>query len=97
MPEGQVMVAGVSFTGNQGVSRVELSYDGGRSWRAAHLKPPRSAYAWVLWADLWKAPRGRHTIVARCVDGQGRMQPRGPKPQAPDHAEGWHTVRVDVH
>ncbi|MFQ5893805.1 MAG: molybdopterin-binding oxidoreductase, partial [Nitrospinota bacterium] len=62
----------------------------------ARLKPPRSAFSWVLWAYPWQALPGRHTLLARCVDGRGRVQPRGPKRSSPDHAEGWHTVRVEV-
>jgi DMSO/TMAO reductase YedYZ molybdopterin-dependent catalytic subunit len=96
IPRGVVQVAGVAFTGNQGVSKVEVSFDGGRSWAPAHLKEPRSPYSWILWAYPWEAPKGRYAVSARCVDGRGRQQPKGPKGQAPDHAEGWHTVEVEV-
>lgn len=96
LTRGPVQVAGVAFTGNQGVSGVELSFDGGRSWVPARLKEPLSPYSWVLWSHKWEASKGRHAILARCIDGRGRVQPRGPKGQAPDHAEGWHTVEVEV-
>lgn len=96
LPRGPTLIAGVAFTGNQGVSKVELSFDRGRTWLPARLKAPRSPYSWVLWAYPWQAPAGLQTITARCVDGRGRIQPKGPKGQAPDHAEGWHTIRVEV-
>ncbi len=96
LTRGEVLIAGVSFAGIKGVSKVELSFDGGKKWVPAELKRPLSPYSWVLWAYRWEAAKGSHTIVARCIDGQGRVQPRGPKGLAPDHAEGWHTVQVDV-
>lgn len=96
LPQGEALVAGVAFTGKEGVSKVEVSFDGGKGWTQAKLKPPRSSYSWVLWAYEWEAPKGRYAIMARCFDGSGRMQPQGPKGISPDHAEGWHTVHVEV-
>jgi hypothetical protein len=96
LPHGENLLAGVAFAGNKRISKVELSFDGGKKWLPAELKKPLSPYSWSLWAYRWAAPRGRHSIMARCVDGQGRLQPQGPKGISPDHAEGWHTVQVDV-
>ncbi len=43
-PDGYVPVAGVAFAGDRGISKVEVSTDGGKTWNLAYLKPPTSPY-----------------------------------------------------
>ncbi len=47
---GPIPIAGIAFAGDRGISKVEVSVDGGRTWNPATLKTPLSPYSWVLWA-----------------------------------------------
>jgi DMSO/TMAO reductase YedYZ molybdopterin-dependent catalytic subunit len=42
-------IAGVAFSGNQGISEVDVSTDAGQTWQQATLKRALSALTWVLW------------------------------------------------
>ncbi len=97
---GTVQIHGVAFGGLHAVRRVEVSTDGGSSWRrASFVGPDLGRYAWrqfVLAATL--AP-GRHTLVSRAVDAKGGVQPR----ERLENASGYnntswldHAVEVTV-
>ncbi len=90
-------VAGVAFAGDRGVQAVEVSVDGGKSWRQAPLKLATGDHTWTLWALEWTPTiPGGATLIVRAVNGRGRVQPVGPKPPLPDGVEGLHTVPVTV-
>jgi DMSO/TMAO reductase YedYZ molybdopterin-dependent catalytic subunit len=90
-------IAGVAFTGDRGVARVELSVDGGRAWQAARLRPALGDHTWVLWAVEWTPTiAGRARLVVRAVDGGGAVQPAGPAPPLPDGVEGFHGIETQV-
>src|SRR5919205_4164137 len=44
-----VPIAGMAFAGNRGIAKVEVSIDGGATWKDAHLKDALSPYTWVPW------------------------------------------------
>jgi DMSO/TMAO reductase YedYZ molybdopterin-dependent catalytic subunit len=50
VPGQRVPVAGIAFAGDRGISKVEVSTDGGGTWKSANIKDPLSNYTWVLWA-----------------------------------------------
>ncbi len=86
-----VIVGGVAYAGVRGVDRVEVSFDGGRTWNEASLKEPLGPYAWRLWAHRWAPPGpGRHTVQVRATDGGGVTQSPNRVPPLPDGAEGYH-------
>jgi len=90
-------IAGVAFAGDRGISKVEVSVDGGNTWQEAFLKKPKSPYSWVLWAYEWNPPnKGTYTITARAYDGQGQVQDQTARPPFPDGASGYHAVQVTV-
>ena len=93
----RVLVGGVAFAGDRGVSRVEVSADDGHTWRPAQSKPPLARTTWALWGFVWEdPPPGEHVLVARAVDGTGAVQTAEERPQLPDGAAGYHRVRVHV-
>lgn len=73
---GTIRLAGVAWAGEERVTRVDVSTDGGRSWHAAHLKGIPHPYSWCQWESLWtvSAP-GSHTIVSRAHTESGQAQP----------------------
>jgi DMSO/TMAO reductase YedYZ molybdopterin-dependent catalytic subunit len=94
---GAIEVAGVAFAGNRGVSSVEVSPDGSKTWATASLDPPLSAFTWVQWRWPW-SPRsaGVYTLTVRARDGSGRLQEKGPENSFPSGAAGLHMIQVSV-
>jgi len=92
-----VTVSGVAFAGTRGISKVEVSTDGGSNWAEASLNTPLSPYTWVLWQSSW-APtsEGAYRLVVRATDGTGAKQDSRGAPSYPSGAAGYHTVQVDV-
>ncbi len=91
-------IAGVAFSGDRGISEVDVSFDLGQSWQRATLKRPLSKLTWVLWELPWRVPTraGSYTITARAIDLQGNVQDPHPAPPLPDGASGYHTITVIV-
>ena len=92
------VVEGIAFSGDRGISKVEVSTDGGSTWAEARLKPPLGPYTWVLWDYTWepKALRGKVELQARATDGDGVFQTPDERPPYPDGATGYHRVTVTV-
>jgi DMSO/TMAO reductase YedYZ molybdopterin-dependent catalytic subunit len=92
---GPVDIAGIAFSGARGISRVEVSMDGGRSWTQARLKRALSPITWRLWVYRWDARgRGQSTVLVRAYDGRGAVQTRQLAPPHPDGASGYHAITV---
>jgi len=93
---GTVEVGGVAYAGDRGISAVEVSFDDGRTWRRAQVKPAMGKHTWVLWATLWDARPGRYVLKVRARDGVGTLQDGRPRPPLPEGATGYHTITVTV-
>lgn len=94
--DNSVDIAGVAWAIHRGVSKVEVSIDGGE-WQACELAGVPSDDTWRLWKYNWtNAPSGSHRVQARTYDGHGEPQPVGPKAEAPDGSEGYHEVNFTV-
>ncbi|MER7751716.1 sulfite oxidase [Kitasatospora sp. NPDC097643] len=67
---------GRSWSGAGPVARVEVSTDGGRTWRPAELRDEPRAHDWTRWSADWRPERpGRYELRARATDRPGRTQP----------------------
>jgi len=93
---GSIVLGGVAFAGNRGISKVEVSVDGGSTWQAATLKPPASDLTWVLWAFEWNPKPGNYVIYARATDGQGALQTSAQADTFPSGATGYVMSTVNV-
>ena len=74
----QIVVKGQAWSGagSGGIRGVELSSDGGRTWRAARLVGPEAPGAWRSWeADVPIVASGRQSLMSRATDRQGAVQP----------------------
>ncbi|HEY8416654.1 MAG TPA: molybdopterin-dependent oxidoreductase [Limnochordales bacterium] len=94
----RVVIGGLAYAGDRGISGVEVSVDGGRTWRPVDaLKEPLGPYAWRLWAATWiPAESGTAELVVRAIDGRGEVQTAALAPPLPDGSSGWHRRRVSV-
>ncbi len=94
---GTVALGGIAFSGRRGISRVEVSTDGGATWSEATLREPLSPFTWVLWSLEWAPSEGgTHKIIARAYDGDGTPQVATQGPPFPEGASGYDTVRLLV-
>ena len=58
------------------IAKVEVKVDDGE-WRPAKIdEEPKAQFCWRFFSiDLGKLPPGKHTVVSRGVDANGRVQP----------------------
>ena len=90
-------IAGVAFSGNKGISEVDISTDAGQTWQRATLKQPLSGITWVLWELAWQPPKaGSYTIVARAIDLEGNVQNPNEEPPLPNGSSGYHSIIINV-
>jgi DMSO/TMAO reductase YedYZ molybdopterin-dependent catalytic subunit len=93
----QQKVEGIAFAGVRGISRVEISTDGGDHWVPVNVAAPLSPYAWIFWSYDWTVPApGRHTLIVRATDGSGSLQTSVEQEPAPDGASGLHEITATV-
>lgn len=90
-------IVGIAFAGDRGISKVEVSIDGGNTWQAANMKDPLSRNSWVLWALEWiPQNKGRYNIVVRATDNYGNPQVSEITDIYPNGATGYHSVEEDI-
>ncbi|HEX4641340.1 MAG TPA: sulfite oxidase [Chthoniobacterales bacterium] len=71
-------VYGAAWSGTGEITRVEVSFDSGQSWREAKLLGEPVKNSWRLWEYDWQTPTaGRGMIVARATDSRGFVQSTG--------------------
>lgn len=70
-------IRGTAWSGDAGpVTSVDVSVDGGRTWKAAALRGERTKFGWRQWEFPWTPARqGYVTILARARDAAGDVQP----------------------
>jgi hypothetical protein len=69
-------VRGIAFGGDTGVSRVDFSSDGGRSWQPAQLGRDEGTYSFRQWQTRFTPPaKGEHILMVRCTNTRGEAQP----------------------
>jgi sulfite oxidase len=100
VPAGTVRVRGYAVPPGeaaQGVSRVEVSPDDGKSWIEARLVGTRTGFTWVLWEADVPLSKGPATLVARATDSKGRTQPEKAAWNFKGYLnDSWHRVAVTV-
>ena len=70
-----IPIAAIAFSGDRGISKVEVSKDGGKTWKTAVVKDPLSQYTWVLWTSQFTSEsKGAFDIVVRATDKTGQVQ-----------------------
>ena len=92
-----VPIIGTAFAGDRGISKVEVSTDGGTTWEEASLIDPLSMNTWVFWRLDWNPPAlGDYQLVVRATDGNGFVQVATMTNPFPNGATGYSVVDVRV-
>jgi DMSO/TMAO reductase YedYZ molybdopterin-dependent catalytic subunit len=95
VPGEKAPIAGIAFAGDRGISKVEVSTDGGATWKSAVIKDPLSQYTWVLWtAGFTPAGKEKYKIIVRATDKTGQVQTAQFAEPFPDGATGNQEIEV---
>jgi len=68
-------ITGLAWTGAGAVSKVEVSVDGGRSYKPAELQQPVHRFAHVRFRFPWTWNGEEVVLQSRCTDERGEVQP----------------------
>ncbi|HZY66591.1 MAG: molybdopterin-dependent oxidoreductase [Actinomycetota bacterium] len=93
---GTIPVGGVAWAPHRGISKVEVSTDGGETWNEARLAKQLDIDTWRQYVYEWDARPGDYTLQVRATDGEGETQTDEKTPPHPGGATGYHTVDVSV-
>lgn len=76
VPTGSVWIQGVAFGGTTAAKSVEVSIDGGKTWRTAYfVGPDMGKFAWRQFVLPVRLQPGTYTLASRATDANGRVQP----------------------
>lgn len=68
-------VMGRAWSGWAPIESVEVSTDGGATWRPAELGEQADEFSWRAFAFDWRAEPGEHLLMCRARDAAGNEQP----------------------
>lgn len=95
VPAGKpVMLEGIAFDGGTGIKTVEVSEDGGKTWKAAQLGEDLGVYSFRRWKLSWTPEKsGDYTLKVRATNNAGDVQPVQPTWNRAgylrNHIESW--------
>ena len=68
-------ISGIGWCGRGAISRVEVSTDGGKTWKDAHLQTPVFKKAWTRFLLGWNWDGSETQIMSRATNEYGDIQP----------------------
>jgi sulfane dehydrogenase subunit SoxC len=68
-------ITGLAWTGRGAVTKVEVSIDGGRTYKEAELQQPVHRYAHTRFRFPWSWNGEEAVLQSRCTDERGEVQP----------------------
>lgn len=108
-PLQPITITGIAYGGLRGVSKVEVTTDGGTTWQPATITAQPTPQSWALWNFPWTPPaNGAYKLGVRCYEGNGKLgtteansnggggalQPTKDAENFPDGAAGLHFIDV---
>ena len=90
-----VPVGGIAFSGDRGISGVEVRVDGG-PWNQAQLRSPLSETTWVIWRYEWPFEAGEHTFEVRCMEMDGTPQIEESRKARPSGSTGIDSYEINT-
>jgi sulfane dehydrogenase subunit SoxC len=73
--KGYVQITGLAWSGGGKVTKVDISTDGGRSWKEAKLQTPVHTKAHTRFTFDWAWNGDEAVIMSRTTDERGEVQP----------------------
>jgi hypothetical protein len=90
-----VPLGGIAFSGDRGISKVEVRVDNG-SWVEARLRSPLSETTWVIWRYDWPFQAGDHLFEVRTFEADGTPQIETQAKARPSGSTGIHSVEESL-
>jgi sulfane dehydrogenase subunit SoxC len=72
---GIYQITGLAWSGGGAVRRVEISMDGGQTWKDAEIRGPVYAKAHTRFGMNWQWDGQECVLQSRCTDELGQVQP----------------------
>jgi sulfane dehydrogenase subunit SoxC len=73
--KGFYEISGLAWSGGGAIRRVEVSTDGGRSWKDAQFRGTPQRMAHTRFALPWNWNGSESMLMSRCTDELGKVQP----------------------
>ena len=89
---GMHVISGLAWSGGGRVSRVEVSTDGGATYREAELAGPVLPKAHTRFFVPWRWDGGEAVLQSRCLDERGQLQPT-----EAEYARYWNLTRGQLY
>jgi sulfite dehydrogenase (cytochrome) subunit A len=71
---GKVTVGGLAWDGGYGITGLNVSIDGGKTWSSATLGDDIGRYAFRPWTFTLNATRGKNTVMVNASNRIGQTQ-----------------------
>jgi DMSO/TMAO reductase YedYZ molybdopterin-dependent catalytic subunit len=71
---GKVTISGLAWDGGYGISSVQVSTDGGKTWAAATLGQDIGRFAFRPWSFVLDAKKGANTVTVNATNKLGQSQ-----------------------
>ncbi|MEU8240761.1 sulfite oxidase [Actinoplanes missouriensis] len=71
----RTVLTGRSWSAHAPIRTVEVSTDGGATWRRARFYGASPGHVWQRWELPWTPAAGAHELLARATDAHGNTQP----------------------
>ena len=68
-------ITGLAWSGGGAVKKVEISFDGGHTWKEAEIRGDVHSFAHTRFGMNWKWDGQECVIMSRCIDELGQVQP----------------------
>mgnify|MGYP001202591592 FL=1 len=75
LKSGKMTLKGFAFDGGTGIKKVDVSTDGGKTWKAAKLGKDLGKYSFREWTLPVKLSAGPHDLKVRATSNGGKVQP----------------------